>query len=40
MPHLTPQDQTACIDFLRDLVRIRPPAYFYRNLMQRLKWNL
>jgi putative selenium metabolism hydrolase len=23
MPHLTPQDQTACIDFLRDLVRIR-----------------
>jgi len=23
-----------------NFVRIRPPAYFYRNLMQRLKWNL
>ena len=23
-----------------NFVRVRPPAYFYRNLMQRLKWNL
>lgn len=27
-------------DTSASFVRVRPPAYFYRNLMQRLKWNL
>jgi NAD+ kinase len=32
--------EVAASDHSANFVRIRPPAYFYRNLMQRLKWNL
>ena len=32
--------EVAASDDSANFVRIRPPAYFYRNLMQRLKWNL
>ncbi len=32
--------EVAASDTSASFVRVRPPAYFYRNLMQRLKWNL
>lgn len=32
--------QVTASDDSANFVRVRPPAYFYRNLMQRLKWNL